>query len=673
MTLTGSNLLAQEASPYLRQHAGNPVNWQPWSAAALAEARQRNCPVLLSVGYAACHWCHVMAHESFEDPEIGLLMNRLFVNIKVDREERPDIDQIYMAALTALGEQGGWPLTMFLTPAAEPIWGGTYFPPQPRHGRPSFRQVLEAVGRAWGNDRERLVEGSVKLQGFIAERLDRRQAGRQPQPDDLRNLAAAVNSSIDPERGGLRGAPKFPNAPFLAALWLDWLIERNATSRDNVLLTLRAMLDGGIYDHVGGGLARYSTDAEWLVPHFEKMLYDNAQLIRLCLWAFAETGDKLFRIRIEETIGWIASEMIVDGGGFASSLDADSEGEEGRFYTWTVDRISNVLGDGAPAFLQSYELVAPAGWEGDPILRVKSPAAPSDRHADALAALRADRARRPRPGRDDKVLADWNGLAIAAIAEAAAAFNRADWLALAAAAYHAVVSQAETDRRVPHVIHEGCTQSLAMSTDYAALINAAISLHAATGEGAYFGDAAVMARLLDQWHGAESGGGHYLTASDAADVPLRIRGDIDEAIPSATAQIIEALTRLATATSDPVLLEKAWQAASAATGRIAQQPYGQAGIIASCASLASAQKLLIVEDRDAPQLVTVANRYPDPRRVVVVSYLGDPRPGDLLPGGIVPDITFAAAYLCEGQTCRAPVSDPALLERMLTEGRPKQA
>ncbi len=430
MALAPSNLLADESSPYLRQHAGNPVHWRGWNAEALAEAGRLNRPILLSVGYAACHWCHVMAHECFEDAEVAGVMNRLFVNIKVDREERPDIDQIYMAALTAMGEQGGWPLTMFLTPDAKPFWGGTYFPKTPRYGRPGFIQVLEAVATAWGKDTARILESADRINAHIAGRLDAEAPAQTVSADDLSTFAAAVAGMMDTEHGSLRGAPKFPNAPFLQSLWLSWLTDGTAEHREHVLRTLENMLRGGIYDHIGGGLARYSTDAEWIVPHFEKMLYDNAQLIRLCNWAYAETGVELFRKRIEETVDWLRDEMTVRGGGFASSLDADSEGEEGLFYTWADAEIDEALGDIKADFHSYFHLRKPQGWEGNPIIlqtaqqALDSVSTEGRPKADAVKAqLKASRARRVRPGRDDKVLTDWNGLAIAAIAEAA----RARW------------------------------------------------------------------------------------------------------------------------------------------------------------------------------------------------------------------------------------------------------
>lgn len=373
--LPAKNLLADETSPYLLQHRDNPVHWRAWSPAALAEAQTLDRPILLSVGYAACHWCHVMAHESFENDAVAAVMNRLFINIKVDREERPEIDQIYMAALAATGEQGGWPLTMFLSPDGSPFWGGTYFPPEPRFGRPGFIQVLEAVHAAWRDKRAALTKSAGDLKAHVQARLAP-PPGKAAEPGDaLNDLAARIHGMIDPVSGGLRGAPKFPNAPFMKVLWLNGLQSGNRKHLDAVVDSLRHMLSGGIYDHVGGGLARYATDDRWLVPHFEKMLYDNAQLLQQMCWAYGYTRDELFRIRIEETVAWLLRDMRVDGGAFASSLDADSEGEEGKSYLWSHSDLFTILGDDTAAFLDVFDIAKPADWHGDPILhRLNRPA-----------------------------------------------------------------------------------------------------------------------------------------------------------------------------------------------------------------------------------------------------------------------------------------------------------
>jgi uncharacterized protein YyaL (SSP411 family) len=667
MTLSAANLLASETSPYLRQHAGNPVHWRGWSAAALAEARTLDRPILLSVGYAACHWCHVMAHESFENQDVAAVMNRLFVNIKVDREERPDIDQIYMAALSAMGEQGGWPLTMFLTPDGKPFWGGTYFPREPRYGRPGFVQVLEAVGKAWREKAESLHRSAQDLISHVGARLSVTRDKATLTPDTLGNLADGITGMIDTRAGGLRGAPKFPNAPFMTTLWLSWLRDGKKDHRGAVLISLEKMLAGGIWDHVGGGLARYSTDAEWLVPHFEKMLYDNAQLIRLANWAYAETGNELFRTRIEDAIAWLLREMRVDGA-FASSLDADSDGEEGLFYTWTKPEIDAALGSDSALFLDHFTLADPSGWEGKPIIcqtsgQQRDSSAARDRLVPLKAKLLAARETRIRPGRDDKVLTDWNGLAITAIAEAGRSAGRLDWIEAAERAFDHVNGSAQHGR-LPHSTLGDRKLFPALSSDYAAMANAAIALHQATGRAAYVARARHFLDQLDRWHRDEAGSGYYLTASDSTDVPVRVRGDVDEAIPSATSQIIEALAKLASLTGDPALHEKAWRVAEHAMGRVAAQPYGQAGTVNSCALLLEPLKLIVVDSACDSRLVAVANRNPDPRRVDII-VAAEAAPPPQLPSGSLPSTDQAAAYLCKGQICLPAITDAEELEKQL--------
>jgi uncharacterized protein YyaL (SSP411 family) len=666
--LPQANLLAEETSPYLRQHKDNPVHWRPWSGETLAEARELDRPILLSVGYAACHWCHVMAHECFEDDEVAGLMNRLYVNIKVDREERPDIDQIYMAALNATGEQGGWPLTMFLTPDAKPFWGGTYFPKHSRFGRPGFMQVLGSVRQAWLERRDELTTGADTLKDHVASRLSAEEpATEHTARNHLVELAGGIHSMIDQRLGGLRGAPKFPNAPFMETLWLSSLETGTDAHRNAVTLSLRKMLDGGIYDHVGGGLCRYSTDSDWLVPHFEKMLYDNAQLVRMATWAYAATGDETFRNRIETVVGWLLREMRVAGGGFAASLDADSDGEEGAFYTWDRFEVESVLGADAEALLKGYALSEPPGWEGKPILhRIEAPTSPddADRLRPLLARLLERRETRVRPGRDDKVLVDWNGLMIAALAEASRSLARPEWLDAARTAYRFAHESSDADGRLPHSVLQGRRLFPAMSSDYAAMANAAIALYVATADHAYADDAARFLELLDRWYIDESGAGHYLTASDSADVPIRIRGDVDEAIPSATSQIIEAFARVATATNRVDLLDRAWAVAKAATGRLRNQAYGQAGIVNACTVLEGARKLVVVDERGGPGLAQIALDHPDPRRIDLILPLGGASVE--LPGGVLVDTSRPAAWLCIGQACLPPIGDAKKLEEALS-------
>ncbi len=660
-----ANLLGHESSPYLRQHADNPVHWRPWGKAALEEARATDKPILLSVGYAACHWCHVMAHECFEDAEVAALMNALYVNIKVDREERPDIDQIYMAALAAMGEQGGWPLTMFLTPEAKPFWGGTYFPKHSRYGRPGFLDVLQSINRAWNEDRSRVAQNVEALTTHVSARLD---AKAEASPLDQRlfdQFSENIHGMVDRTKGGLSGAPKFPNAPFMDALWLSWLRNGEKNHRDAFLLSLRTMLQGGIYDHLGGGLSRYSIDDEWLVPHFEKMLYDNAQFIRHATYAYAETGEELFRNRIEETIAWLQREMLVDGR-FASSLDADSEGEEGRFYVWTAGEVP-----GSPefdTFRRIYDVSEQGNWEGKTILnRLHSLDVldvESEQHLkQARQALFALRENRIRPGRDDKALTDWNGLMIRALAEAGRAFERRDWLDLSLTAYRSI-SESMIDGRLPHSVLGDSRLFPGLSSDYAAMINAALSLYQATQDGTYIDDARHWLTMLDKWHRTDDGN-YALSASDSADVIIRVRGDQDEAIPSATGQIMEAIARLAVVTSDETLRQHAERIAENALGRVLQQRYGQAGVLNSASLLLEPMKLVLVTPEKNHPLMQVADRHPDPRRVDIWIPFNKDKKIELVPGGGETTIKKPAAYLCRGLVCLAPVATEEALEALL--------
>ncbi len=672
MPLPAANILSSETSPYLLQHSQNPVHWRPWSRDALAEARETGRPILVSVGYAACHWCHVMAHESFEDASVAEVMNRLFVNIKIDREERPDLDQIFMAALTATGEQGGWPLTMFLTPDGRPFWGGTYFPRHPRYGRPGFIQVLEAVHGAWTTKRAELSESAAVLAVHVQSQLAVSGAPRSVDRHAVNDYAERIGRLIDMDKGGIRGAPKFPNVPLLSVLRLSRHDLYNTDRRQAVLYSLAEMLKGGIYDHVGGGLSRYSTDSDWLVPHFEKMLYDNAQLIDLAGWAFAETGDEMFRVRIEETIGWLLREMRTADGVFAASLDADSEGEEGLFYTWNRSEIESILGADTGDFLAVYRLNAPPEWHGDPILSL-APRIPVDHRVFKepfqryRSALLERRGRRIRPTRDDKVLTDWNGLAISAIARAARQFARPDWLDAAIAAFRFVDESTDNSGRLPHSTNAGRRLFPALSSDYAAIVTAAIALFEATGHQSYLTRARHYADQLDRWHG-DGNGGHYLTASDSSDVPIRIRGDVDDAVPSATAQIIAALARLAMCVGDSAIVDRAYRAAEAAAGRIAAQQYGQAGILAAMAILVDSGKLVTVDRPGDLAFARVADAHPDPRRVdIALTTDIDDRTIEL-PGGVLPDLSRPGAWLCTAQFCKPFIADADELERQLRAG-----
>jgi len=663
--LPEKNLLVNETSPYLLQHKDNPVHWRPWSSAALDEAKALDRPILLSVGYAACHWCHVMAHECFEDEDVAAVMNRLFVNIKVDREERPDIDQIYMTSLQAMGDQGGWPLTMFITPEGKAFWGGTYFSKEPKFGRPGFIEVLNAIHSAWQEQRSTLVESADALSAHVKNVLAPKREVAASQRPMLHAMATKIATTMDPLLGGMKGAPKFPNVPFLNLLWLDWLEHGATNHRDLVLTSLRKMLSGGIYDHVGGGLSRYSTDADWLVPHFEKMLYDNAQLISLCCQAYGETGDPLFRVRIEETVKWLLNEMWLADGAFASSLDADSEGVEGKFYVWSEEEIISVLGQDATVLLETYQLSKPAEWEGGPILnRSAHPALGDEADEQRLRALldklAAARTARVRPGCDDKVLVDWNGLAISALADAGRMLERQDWIEAAQSAY-AFIQSTMRNGRLPHSIRGEAVLFPGLASDYAAMIRASIALYQATGDEELLDQAQLWVKVLDRWHADENNEGYYLTASDSADVPIRVRGDIDEAIPSSTAQLIEALTKLSILIGDDDLYNRTTKMAAAASSRVENLLYGQVGVIYASSLAQKPMKLMINDSEGA--LVATANKIIDPRRVDIRIGAQPSRAEQAT--NISIDRSRTAAWLCVGQSCLPPITEPAELRDAL--------
>ena len=661
------NRLAGATSPYLLQHRDNPVDWWPWGRDALDEARARDVPVLLSVGYAACHWCHVMAHESFEDAAIAALMNGGFVCIKVDREERPDIDAIYMQALALLGQPGGWPLTMFLTPDGEPFWGGTYFPPEPRYGRAGLPQVLQQISRLWRHERHK-VDGNRMALADALTRLSRSTPGALPDTDFAQAVGRGLAGELDPVDGGLGGAPKFPQAPAMELIWQAALMSGDATMRQAVLHGLARMCQGGIYDHVGGGLARYSVDAHWLVPHFEKMLYDNAQLLRLLGEAWAATGDPLFHARAVETVAWLEREMRV-GDGFASSLDADSEGEEGRFYVWSAEEIDRLLGPDAALFKTAYAVEPEGNWEGHSILnRLHEPGLAEPAEEAVLARcrdmLREARERRPRPGRDDKVLADWNGLTIAALVEAAWRFDRGDWLDLARRAFAWVADTLGDGDRLHHSWRQGRRLRQAFLDDYAAMALAAIRLHEQTADAAYLARAQAWLAVLERDF-ADAAGGYFTTARDADDLILRAKTGQDGPTPSGNALALQALARLSALAADPAARRRAEAVLEAFAGEIRRLPSAFAGLLAGATLLAEPVQLVIVGEPGGDALLRAAAAVPVANLVTSLQADGVPLPPDHPAAGKRMVGGLAAAYICVGQTCLPPVREADALRRTL--------
>jgi uncharacterized protein len=669
------NRLAHETSPYLLQHKTNPVDWWPWGPAALDEAKHSNKPILLSVGYAACHWCHVMAHESFEDAATAAVMNELFVNIKVDREERPDIDQIYMSALHLLGERGGWPLTMFLTPDGQPFWGGTYFPNTSRYGRPGFVDVLRNVARIFREEPQSVEQNRAALMARLA-------ASARPQgrvvigPAELDRAAEQIGGMIDPVHGGLRGAPKFPQAMILEFLWRAGQRTGQARYFAAVELTLERICQGGIYDHLAGGFSRYSVDERWLVPHFEKMLYDNALLLELLALAYQRSGRELFRTRARETVAWLFREMTTGQGAFCASLDADSEGEEGKFYVWSAAEITDVLGPAdADFFAAQYDVTPEGNFEGHNILNRLKDLRPDPTDEPRLASLRekllAARGRRVRPGLDDKILADWNGLMIAALARAGLIFTEPDWLHHAARAFLFIDGKMGHGDRLGHSWRDGRLLFPGLASDHIAMIRAALALYEATGEGDYLARAIAWQGALDRSYANSATGGYFLTATDAEGLVVRPNSTADEATPNPNSVAADNLVRLAIYTG-----QDAWraQADKLFDGLL---PIANDNLFMHIALLNALDlrlrgaEIVVVGSGPRPEgLAAAALALPFLDRTVLrvasPESLSQGHPArekiDAAPGG--------AAFVCLGEQCSLPVTSPDGLAQTLAALRP---
>ena len=671
------NRLGEETSPYLLQHRDNPVHWQPWGEATLAAAKAADKPVLLSIGYAACHWCHVMAHESFEDPAIAGRMNELFVNIKVDREERPDLDQVYQHALALMGEQGGWPLTMFLTPDGEPFWGGTYFPPEQRWGRPGFLQVLEAISEAYADKRDDVAKNVTTLRDAL-QRLGEPHQGGIITRHQLDPIAERLLRETDQINGGIGTAPKFPQCGIFELLWRAWKRTRQPPYREAVLKALDAMCQGGIYDHLGGGFARYSTDARWLAPHFEKMLYDNAELVNLLTLVWQETRNPLYRERIEETLGWVAREMLTPGGGFASSLDADSEHEEGKFYVWSEAEIDAVLGERAALFKRFYDVTPQGNWEGHTILnRIALPALADEATEHELAACRAlllqARTERVRPGWDDKVLADWNGLMIAAMAGAGIVFARPEWIATARAAFDFICAEmAAPDGRLLHSWRAGLARHPASVDDYANLCRAALALHEATGDDAVIDRVLDWLAILDRHYRDPSSSAYFFSADDTPALIARAKTAADAATPAGNGTLVGVMARLAILTGDESYRRRGEAIVATFSGELGRNFFPLATLLNNAELLAEPVQVVVAGaagDAGFEALRRAAYSASLPNRIVSASPPGHELPADHPAQGKGLVAGRAAAYVCVGPVCSLPLTDPEKLIAHLAEIR----
>ncbi|MCX6361231.1 MAG: thioredoxin domain-containing protein [Armatimonadetes bacterium] len=678
------NRLARELSPYLLQHAHNPVDWHPWGDDAFREAAARDRPVLLSIGYAACHWCHVMERESFEDAAVADYMNREFVCIKVDREERPDVDRVYMEALQAMGGAGGWPLNLFLTPALTPFYGGTYWPPVEGYGRPSFQRVLEAVAEAWRSDRPGLERHGRALAEHIAGSLGAVQPSRAAGPDVIEAAVTRLRTAFVPDVAGFGGAPRFPQP-----MVLDFLLRCGAPgAAEMALATLRAMAAGGIHDQVGGGFHRYTVDERWLVPHFEKMLYDNALLADAYLTAWQVNGEALYQAVVERTLDFVRAEMMEPEGGFWASIDADSDGEEGLFYTWTPSEVAQALGRGAGAFCARYGVTARGHVEGRSVPHLRA-GRDGPATADDLGKLHVERSRRGRPATDTKLIAGWNGLMLGAFARAGAALGRADYLQAAVNAAEALlgdhvyrepnadgllrlrrcgrtldaVDPVHPTTRLRRFVASDAAGQL---EDYAAVAVGFLRLFEATGDVAWFTAARNLVDAARERFGDKERGGYFDTPDDAPSLIVRPRELADSAVPSGGALMAEALLELHALTGEPVYRAEADAAMCQAVALAEGAPLAAGRWLGAMLRTVRPPAYVVVAavegDPDAPALLRAARRAGGPNAWCCSVSAGapDPRAPAVLRGK-APVGGRATAYVCRSGACSPPLGGTVAL------------
>jgi uncharacterized protein YyaL (SSP411 family) len=664
-----ANRLAAESSPYLLEHADNPVDWYPWGDEALQRARGERKPILLSIGYSACHWCHVMARESFSDPQVAALMNQFFVPIKVDREERPDLDQVYMRAVQAMTGSGGWPMTVFLLPDGTPFFAGTYFPPDDRHGMPSFRRVLLAVHDAFESRTEAVEETAGQVRSFL-QRPSIPLASGALTTSLLDEAYARIASQYDEQQGGWGGAPKFPQAMVVDVVLRTFARNQEASALQMATHTLQAMAAGGIYDQLGGGFHRYSVDERWLVPHFEKMLYDNALLVRAYLDAWQVTKEPAFRRVVEETLGFVGRELRAPEGGFYASLDADSEGEEGKFYLWTLAELAAVLGpETAGRIARAFDVTAAGNFEGSNILHPVSPAA--SLMLDAVREpLMAERDRRVRPHRDEKVIAGWNGLMLRAVAEAGRVLARDDLLEMAGANAEFLLTALQKDGRMRRSYKDGRARLAGYLEDQAAVADGLLSLYEASFEPRWLEALRLLVKEMVAAFWDEQQEAFFDTAADQPSLVVRPQDPTDNAIPSGTSMAIDVLLR-----AGRLLDEPSWSAMGqralerlAPTGAKAPLAFGRL-LAALDFELGRPIELAIIgglDDGSAEPLIAVTRSKYLPNRLLAGANGPNGKQMPLLSDRQKID-GRPTAYLCEGFVCQAPTTDPTELARQLDE------
>ena len=665
-----ANRLSSENSPYLLQHKDNPVDWYPWGDEAFDEARRRDVPVLLSIGYADCHWCHVMEHESFEDEATARLMNEGFVSIKVDREERPDVDSVYMDAVQAMTGQGGWPMTVFLTPSRVPFYGGTYFPPEPRHGMPSFPQVLGAISETWRTRRDEVEEQGSKLVEHIGQVGGLAPSADEISADLLEEALRGFSKAFDSRFGGFGGAPKFPQ-PMNVDFLLRLARRGDDEAAEMATKTLVAMSSGGMFDQLAGGFARYSVDATWTVPHFEKMLYDNAQLLRTYARAFASTNILRFRDVAELTARWLLTEARDEGGGFYSSLDADSEGVEGKFYVFDFDELRDVLGDDAQIAIDHFGITPGGNFEGANIPVYASEPSDVDALFRARAKLLEHRNKRVRPATDTKVLTSWNALTAAAFAEAGSLLGRPDWVRASAETMGFVTAELILDDRLMRSYRrtdsgEGQVKHLGVAEDYAFYLEASLALWEATFEAKWLERARWAAdRGLELFEDKDKGG-FFTTGSDAERLVVRPKDLFDNAVPSANSTFALELQRLALLTGEHSYERAASRAMQLVRDVAPRSPLGFGTMLGAYEFYAGDPVEIVIVGAGLDDLVEAAHTNYLPSKVLIAAERASPADATRLPlfQGRT-DVGQATAFVCRRGICKLPVTDAAsMLEQI---------
>ena len=682
-----ANRLAQETSPYLLQHKDNPVDWYPWGEEALERAKQEDRPILLSVGYSACHWCHVMERESFEDEATAGIMNQHFVNIKVDREERPDIDSIYMSATQAMTRHGGWPMTVFMTPDGAPFYAGTYFPPVPSRGMPSFTQLLMSLADAYENRRDEVLQSAENVREYLREATSASIPRTEISEELLTHAANALAGQVDNRFGGFNGAPKFPQAMNLEVLLRHQKRTGDRAALSGVELTLRQMANGGIYDQLGGGFARYSVDEYWLVPHFEKMLYDNALLARLYLEAYQATGDDFYRRIAEETLDYVARDMSDPEGGFYSAEDADSEGEEGKFYVWTPGEIEATLDpDEAKLAMRYWDVTERGNFEGKNILNVPRPPEAVatefgisaeelwDRILDIRQKLLAEREKRVRPGRDEKVLAAWNGLMLRAFALAARVLNREDYRRIAEKNASFLLEKLKEDGRLRRSYKDGRARFNGYLEDYACVADGLVALYEATFETRWLAEAVELVDAINELFWDAGRGIFYDTAADHEELVTRPRDYYDNASPSGTSVAVDVLLKLAVLLDRDDYRTRAEAVIEDLSGALARVPGGFGRLLSALDfHLSTPYEVVVIGEPEAPDTRALLGAiYSDylPNKVLAGRSESDEEATRLVP--LLADRPKrdgkATAYVCVQYACQNPTTDPAELREQLGIG-----